>query len=117
MSFAAGLMTSRARFERRGVAGDDGYGNVLEGWTSLAVLSCAIKPNFGGENDEAGRPQSTWLGVLTLHRSGLAGALRPEDRAVVTAGPYKDSVLAIRSIVVRPDNATIECAIECGVAT
>ena len=117
MSFPAGLMNSRARFERRGVSGDDGYGNVIEAWGTLAELSCAIKPDFGGETIEAGRPQSTWRGVLTLHRSSLAASIRAEDRAVVTTGPYRDAVLAIRSIVARPDNATIECTIESGVAT
>ncbi len=117
MSFAAGLMTSRARFERRGVAGDDGYGNVLEAWAPLAVLSCAIRPDFGGETVEAGRPQSTWRGVLTLHRSGLAASLRAEDRAVVTSGPYAGETMALRSLVTRPDNATIEITVEAGVAT
>lgn len=117
MSFPAGLMNSSARFERRGVSGDDGYGNVLEEWSALAILSCAIKPDFGGESIEAGRPQSTWRGVLTLHRSTLAASLRPEDRVVVTSGPYLNSVLTIRSMIVRPDNATIECAIESGVPT
>lgn len=117
MSFPAGLMVNRIRFETRAAATDDGYGNTLAAWSTRSTLWAAFQPEVGRESLEAGRLESTLRGVVTLHRSSLSLAITAADRGVFTAGPYADTVFQIRSIVPRPDAATIELVIEAGVAT
>lgn len=117
MSYPAGRLLCRARFERRVVA-DDGAGNEREAWQEAATLSCGFAPNFGARQLEADAVATGLRGVLTLHAGPSARALRAEDRLIFVAGPYKDSgPCRIVSILPRPDGATLEITIESGVAT
>lgn len=113
----AGPMVSLARFERR-VPGDDGHGNALtDTWAPLFTAWAHLRPQFGREQVEAGRLESTLLAVLTIDRHAAAEALTAADRAVITAGPYAGLVLNLRSLVPTMDNRQIEITAEQGVAT
>lgn len=117
MTYPAGRLQCRARFERRVVAADD-YGNERAEWSEVATLACGLAPTFGVEQVEAGALTSGLRGVVTLHAGASARGLRPEDRLIFVGGPYKDiGALQIRSIQPRPDAATIELNVESGAPT
>lgn len=111
----AGRLNTRVRFERYGVAGDDGYGNVIEAWAALIERWAGFRPEFGREAVAAGRLQSTRAGTLTVRRDSGTAGLTAADRAVFLAGPNKAAVAAIRSVI--PLDDVIEMTIEIGVAT
>lgn len=114
MSYPAGHLSCRARFERR-IAEYDGYGNERGSFAEVTTLACSFVPDFKAERIEAGAPSSGLQGVVTLHASAMAKSLRPEDRLVFVGGPYKGSApLRIRSILPRQDGATIEMKVETG---
>lgn len=51
----AGDLRHRVKFQRR-AAGDDEYGNPVEGWADLGVVrSASLTPTRGGEDVQAGR--------------------------------------------------------------
>lgn len=113
----AGLMTTLIRFERR-VPGDDGHGNALtDGWAALFTAWAHLRPQFGREQVEAGRLESTMLAVITIDRHAAADGLTAADRAVVVAGPYAGRVFNLRSLAPTMDNRQIEITAEQGVAT
>ena len=114
---AAGFLSHRIRFERRGTSGDDGYGNVLEAWVEVATRWAAFRPQFGREAVAAGRLESTVLGVVTLRRDAVTQAIGAADRVVFATPPYFGWTGQVRSVVPTPDNADIEITVEIGVAT
>ena len=116
MTYAAGLMNGRARFERRSTAADDGYGNERQTWGTICTLAAGFLPERGREDVDAGRLQSTLRGVVTVHRSSMSRSVQAEDRIVFIAGPFNGQTFNIRSVMPRPDAATIEFSVEAGVA-
>jgi head-tail adaptor len=115
MTYPAGSLTGRVRFERREAA-LDGYGNTEGDWVEVASMACGYRPTSAREGVEQGALAATTLGVLTVHQSPSAKAVRANDRALIVAGPYAGTEAQVRSIVVRPDNASVEMIIETGVA-
>lgn len=109
-------MMARVRIERRAAA-DDGYGNTEGAWATLLERPCSIRPDFGTEDVAAGRLAATGRAIITMHRSTAISGITEADRAVITGGPWRDTIWQIRSILPRPDSATIEFKCESGVAT
>lgn len=116
MSYPAGSLQARIRFERRAVL-VNADGNVEGDWAELFALPCGIKQDFGPEAVEAGRLQSTVKVIVTLHRSTRSRQVTAADRGIITGGPFAGAILQIRSIIPRADGATIEIRGETGVAT
>jgi head-tail adaptor len=115
----AGLMRENTiRVERQVAGADDGFGNTLPATWSI-VLTCwaAFRPQFGREQIEAGRAESSMIGTLTLRRSTASLGITAADRVVFTAGPFAGREFQIRSIIPTPDNREIEMTLESGVAT
>lgn len=115
MSVAAGSMAARVRFERRATA-DDGYGNSVGGWATVIERPCGIRPDFGVEGVDAGALAATSRAIITVHRSAAVAAIAAADRAVITGGPWRGTSWQIRSILPRPDSASVEFKCEQGVA-
>ena len=113
MSIAAGTMTHRVRFERRGTI-DDGYGNVESSWFTVLTVWAAFRPKSGRESVEAGRLESTVTGTLTV-RPQLAMNVTAQDRVVFLNREFSGRPMNIRSVVPMLDR--IEMVLEDGVAT
>lgn len=114
----AGKFTNRVRFERQTPGGDDANGNTLPAtWPELTTVWASFRPQFGREQIEAGRLESTMRGTLMVRRSASAASITPADRVVFTAGPYAGRVCQIRSIIPTMDSSGIEMLLEEGVAT
>ncbi|HND52871.1 MAG TPA: head-tail adaptor protein [Pirellulaceae bacterium] len=117
MTLAAGMLHHRVRFERQSVdPTGDGAGNVLQPWALLVERRAAFRPSFGREQVEAGRLESTMLGVLTIRRDSVTAGLTAADRAVFVNPPYAGRALQIRSIVLAPDGASLDLTVEEGSA-
>ena len=114
---SAGQRSHRVRFERSVVQPDDGYGNERRGWADIGLRWAGFRPRFGREQLEAGRPESTMLGVLTVLRCSLTAGVTAADRVVFVTGPYAVRTCRILSVVPTPDNREIEMTIEHGSAT
>lgn len=110
----AGALSHRVRFERRDETGDDGFGNVLKEWATLCDRWAAYRPEFGREAVAAGRQNSTRVGTVTVRRDTLTATITAADRLVFVAGPNRDAVTQIRSVI--PLSDVIEMTIEIGVA-
>lgn len=114
---SAGHRRHGVRFDRRVQVADDGYGNGLSEWTPLLTTRAAFRPQFGREQVESGRLESTLRGTLTILSSAGSRVLTAADRVVFIDGPYRGHVCQVRSIVPTSDAREIELTIESGVAT
>ena len=116
---AAGRLRNIVQFERRSQLADDGYGNTIPAdWESIpnGRYRAGFRPQFGREQIEAGRLESTLRGVLTVRKSQLTATFSPADRVVFVGGAYAGKVCQIRSITPTGDNRWIEMALEEGIA-
>jgi len=99
VSLGAGAFDTRCRFERRVAQAADAYGNVLPGiWTAMGTRWCRLRPEFGREQLEAGRLESTARAVLTVRRDVETAAIAADWRAVILTGPWAGQSLNLRSI-------------------
>ena len=99
MSLGAGAFNTRLRFERRIPGALDAFGNVLpEVWSVMHTRWCRLRPEFGREQLEAGRLESSARAVLTVRRDSETAAIAADWRAVVMTGPWLGQALNIRSV-------------------
>jgi head-tail adaptor len=99
VSLGAGAFDTRARFERRVLQPADAFGNVLPAvWTAMHTRWVRLRPEFGREQIEAGRLESTARAVLTVRRDADTACVAADWRAVITSGPWEGQSLNIRSI-------------------
>lgn len=116
MVAAIGALNSRVRFERQ-QAGSDEYGNVLtDSWAVLIDRWARLRPQFGKEALQAGRLDESAPATLLVRRCTQTLGITPADRVTVTAGPYRNTVWNIRSIIPTMDGADLEMVLERGVA-
>jgi head-tail adaptor len=79
----AGELREMVRFERRRQIADDGYGNVLSGWTIIAgPMPARVEPQTGSEDVIAERPTGVQPVAITVRWSKTAAVVEPQDRAV-----------------------------------
>jgi head-tail adaptor len=116
MTAAAGLYVDRLRIERRGVAGDDGYGNVLQAWAPLVTRWARVRSQAGREAVAAGRIESTGLGVMAIRRDATTATITAADRVVFVTGPRSGIAANIRAVRMTDDGTEVEMTIEMGVA-
>jgi SPP1 family predicted phage head-tail adaptor len=112
----AGSFDQRGRFERRAPVTPDAYGNVLPvAWVALFSRWAHVRPDFGREQMEAGRLESSARAVITVRRCPDTMTITAADRISFSEGPWKGQIFNIRSIT--PVNmAEIEMTGEFGVA-
>lgn len=79
----AGAYRDPVTFERLGIAGDDGFGNVTQTWTTLFTSRCWLREAPGREAVAAGAVEATARATLQIRRSADALGLHAGDRAVV----------------------------------
>jgi head-tail adaptor len=112
----AGGLSNRVQFERR-ARFDDEYGNEQTDFVPFLTTWAQFRPQFGREQLEAGRLESTMAGTLTLRRSVYSAQITPEHRAVFKSGHYAGRIFNIVSIVPSPDGAGFDMTLMEGVAT
>lgn len=83
----AGTLREAIYVERRGQNGDDGYGNVVEGWARLTppvtkTLRAQIKPLRGNEQLIAARATGVSLYEIKVRYSSLTSDINTGDRVV-----------------------------------
>jgi len=79
----AGEMRERVRFERRQASGDDGYGNVLYDWQSIAgPVAARIKPARGDEEILAQRLAGVAVFEIIVRWATEIAAVLSGDRCV-----------------------------------
>lgn len=108
----AGQRSHRVRFERRALGQKSASGNLLQAWAALFPRWAGFRPQFGGERLEQGRMDSTMRGTLTVLACPDTRGLTAADRVVFLAGPYRETICIIRSILPTPDASEIEMTIE-----
>jgi head-tail adaptor len=110
-------MTHRVRFERR-AASTDSYGNVAGAFETLFTASARLRLRAPrGETVEAGRPEPSIVGFVTIYRSAVAEGLTAADRGVFTVGPWEGRVFNIRAIAPTEDRRFLDISFEEGAAT
>jgi SPP1 family predicted phage head-tail adaptor len=76
-------MEERVRFERRQASGDDGYGNTIYDWQSVAgPMAARIKPARGDEEILAQRLAGTAVYEIIVRWCAAAAAIISGDRCV-----------------------------------
>jgi SPP1 family predicted phage head-tail adaptor len=79
----AGELRERIRFDRRLIAGDDGYGNVIYAWQTIAgPLAARIDPGRGSEAVLAQRITGIAVYDIKVRWCAAARAIETQDRAV-----------------------------------
>lgn len=79
----AGELREMIRFDRRTIRGDDGYGNVVNGWATFAgPLPARVEGAAGSEEVQAGHVIALSPVTITVRYCQSAAAVRPQDRAV-----------------------------------
>lgn len=79
----AGELRERVRFERRQASGDDGYGNTVEDWQSVAgPMAARIKPARGDEEILAQRLAGTAVFEIIVRWVQALTAIVAGDRCV-----------------------------------
>ena len=117
MTLSAGRYEQRVRIERQAAGPIDAFGNPMPAtWSEVITVWAAFRPQFGREQVEAGRLESTVKGVVTIRHSKAAALITPADRIVFLRAPYKDRAAQIRSIAPMSDRREIELTVELGVA-
>ncbi len=116
MTYPAGMMVNRVRFERRAAVVDE-YGNTLSSWQELTTLWAGFKAQRGREAVEAGRLESTSAGTVYVRRSTTALTISPSDRGTFIVGPWGGKTFNIRSVIPSHDSSMIEFVVEEGGAT
>jgi head-tail adaptor len=116
VTLGSGSFSHRARFERRAPVTGDNFGNVLPAsWSTLFSRWAHVRPDFGREQMQAGRLESSARAVVTVRRDPATAALTAADRIAFTEGPWKGQTFNIRSIT-PVTMAEIEMTGEFGVA-
>lgn len=116
MTLGAGAFTHRARFERRAPIVADAYGNTLPAsWATLFNRWAHVRPDFGREQLQAGRLESSARAVVTIRRDPDTATITAADRIAFTEGPWQGQTFNIRSVT-PVSMAEIELTGEFGVA-
>jgi SPP1 family predicted phage head-tail adaptor len=116
VTLGAGRYDQRAGFERRVPAAADEYGNVLPvSWAALFSRWAHVRPDFGREQLQAGRLESSARAVVTVRRDPETVTVTAADRITFSEGPWKGQIFNIRSIT-PVSMAEIEMTGEFGVA-
>ncbi len=66
-----GQMKSRVRFDKRGTATNDGYGNIISEFAEQFTRSAEIKPLKGGETVMAARLEGKQPALIIVRRDSL----------------------------------------------
>lgn len=107
----AGLMWDRCRFERAAATRDD-IGGTTVVWASQFEAWGWLRMERGREALEAGRLESSNMGVLTIRTNEHTRSITAGWRVVVANENYQ-----IRSVIDGPGrNRTLEFVVERGVA-
>ena len=83
----AAVLRESVYIERRGEQGDDGYGNVVEGWirftpTGNSTLPARIVPKRGSEELIAARATGLAIYEITVRHSSSTAGITAGDRVV-----------------------------------
>lgn len=78
----AGELRERLRFERRTVAGDDGYGNTIYAWKKIFEAPARVRPMREDENVAQQRLAGVINFEITVRWHEAAADLMAADRAV-----------------------------------
>lgn len=83
----AGTLREAIYIERRGQNGNDGYGNIVEGWVRFTpsvgkTLRAQIKPLRGNEQLIAARATGVSLYEVKVRHSSLTSGINTGDRVV-----------------------------------
>lgn len=100
----AGMLTKRARFERRNAGAVGDSGERLSAWAVIPGLNatpCALYPRRGGERPEAGGLDEWQNFDLRVRSGSRTRTVTPGDRVIVAGQTYN-----IRSVV-NPDQRNI----------
>lgn len=80
----AGELRERLRFERREVAGDDGYGNTIYAWACLFTAPARVRPMREDESVLQQRVAGVVNYEITVRWSSASKGLVASDRAIDT---------------------------------
>lgn len=106
-----GRLNTRIVVERP-VPGDDGYGNVVAGWSWLVTLWGDMREASGKEVVAAGREDAPRSAMVIIRRSAVTAGITEADRIVA-----RGAVWNIRTIrAVGNEGALLELHCETGVA-
>lgn len=107
----AGNLNERVTFQRA-TSGDDGYGNVITGWTNLLTVWADVRETPGKERVDAGRVEASATATVRIRASTDSRGLTAADRMVARGWTWN-----IRTIVpVGNDRAALDLLVERGVA-
>lgn len=96
----AGELLERVTFSARGVAVDDGYGNVESTFSDRFTAAARIRPRLGGEEVMAARLQGKNLATITVRYSSNTVQITTDWRAIDTR---TGDIWNVRSPPINPD--------------
>jgi len=109
----AGAFRDRAVFQRLGLAGNDGYGNVHQSWSDYLTAWADLREQPGREALQANALEASARGTLRFRESATALTITAADRVFVR-GSYWNIIS--RPIQVGGVPHVLEVIVERGVA-
>lgn len=109
----AGLFRDRVTFERLTSGAVDDYGNVYDGWSTLATRSADLREQKGKEKISGGALQDNNTATLRVRSDSTTSSVTSADRVIA-----RGTTWAIRNVIqVDAKDTLIEFVLEKGVAS
>jgi head-tail adaptor len=117
----AGLRSHRVEFQRQFVNEANEAGNVLKEWRTIDYTWAHFRQDASLANQEplkAGRLQSSFSGLLNVHRNASTSQVTAADRVRFLYAPFDTlGFCQIQAVKPTPDSREIEFVIETGLPT
>lgn len=109
----AGLLRDRVTFERLSSGAVDDYGNVYDGWSTLATRSADLREQKGKEAISGGALQDSGMATMRVRSDSVTSTITAADRVVARGKTW-----AIKNVIqVDAKDTMIEFVLEKGVAS